>query len=93
MIRLRAGNPRTFGATTVIPIERVGTSLKTGPGGAWLRATREPVAVVLWDHEGCRAVDVDARSRRIEEFLSMIPELAPLMAQSRSQRRRHAPET
>lgn len=79
MNKLRAGAPITVGRVAVIPIERVRIDSEKLADGYWLNVALEAVAVVICEGGNPRALDVEARERRVDEFLTKIPELEPLL--------------
>lgn len=81
MSELRAGAPITVAGITLIPIERVRIVCEKQPYAYWLNASKEAVAVVICGVEGPRVVDVEARERPIDEFITEIPELESLLAE------------
>jgi hypothetical protein len=80
MNHLHADTPLTVAGVTLISIARVQTSLDTQAYGAWLNATKMPVALVICDPAGPRAVDIEAREVAIESLLAAVPELETLLA-------------
>jgi hypothetical protein len=81
MSELRAGDPVTVAGVTLIPIERLRISAEKQPYAYWLDATKDVYALVICDHQGPRAVDVEAKERPVDEFITEIPELETLLTQ------------
>lgn len=81
MSELRAGAPITVAGITLIPIERVRINSGKQWYAYWLNATKEAVAVVICEREGPRIIDVEARERPIDEFITEVPELESLLTE------------
>ena len=55
---LRVGNPLVIGDVTLVPIERCVLHAHVSDSGCWLSGFKEPVAIIVWDALGFRALDI-----------------------------------
>ncbi|UCD69635.1 MAG: hypothetical protein JSW48_06115 [Betaproteobacteria bacterium] len=74
----RAGEPLRIGRVTLLPIERVSMRAKSAAAHAWLTACKEPLALVVRDAQGIRAIEVTT-ALSIERLRDEIPELDDLI--------------
>jgi hypothetical protein len=78
--RLVAGAPLRVGACTVIPVDRVWAFTHAAKGNAWAAGGREPVAVVVRDGAGTRALDIGGGETALEALLAGVDGLAAALA-------------
>lgn len=79
MSGLVAGAPVHAGGRVVLPVERVW--LQVGPG--WTAGGREPVAVVVQDAAGTRALGVDGTEADLGVLLETVNGLAAALEAAR----------
>jgi hypothetical protein len=80
MNTLRAAAPLHVAGRTVIPVERVWRHEHVHETSAWAALGREPVAVVIRDGEGVRAVDVTGEGVALEALLETVEGLGEVLA-------------
>ncbi len=76
MSALRAGTPVRAGGVCLIPVERVWLHQHAHSGAVWAAGGREPVAVVIRDSKGLRAVDVAGEAVELDKLLGDVDGLA-----------------
>lgn len=79
MDRLLACEPIRIGSVTLLPIERVTLRTQATATHALLTASKQPVALVVRDSCGIRAIHFGAELS-IEQMRAQIPELDDLFA-------------
>lgn len=77
---LRAGTPVTVGAVTLLPIERVVTHARQSNSSVWFSVSKEPLALVIRDADGIRAIETDTAGVSLEQLRAEIPELDAVLA-------------
>jgi hypothetical protein len=77
---LRAGTPVTVGSVTLLPIERVVTHTSQGSTSVWFSVSKDPVALVVRDAYGIRAIETDTAGVSLEHLRAEIPELDAVLA-------------
>jgi hypothetical protein len=73
---LRAAAPLHVAGCTLIPVERVWRH----EHATWITGGREPVAVVIRDGEGVRAMDVTGEGVALEALLEKVEGLGEALA-------------
>lgn len=73
---LVAGTPLRVGPCTVVAVERVWTFAHAAGEGAWAAGGREPVAVVVRDGSGTRALDLEGGVADLDDLLARADGLA-----------------
>lgn len=76
----RAGAPVSVGAAILLPIERVVLSAELSAGLAWITALKEPVALILRDGSGIRALDIGAGPVSLDPLRDKVPGLDAVLA-------------
>lgn len=76
---VRAGKPITVGAATLIPIERTCVSGAGTQAGAVFSASKGVAGIVVSVGKNRYALDLTGEQVPMEEYLSQVPELAPLL--------------
>lgn len=78
--RLAAGKPITVAGITLIPIVRLRIDAAHLPYSYLFNATKTAQAVVICGPESPpRVMDMEARECRLDDYLTILPELASLM--------------
>ena len=75
MTRLQPGAPIVVGDATLIIIERLSIEADSTGIACWLRASKEPYALVIRDTHGLRAQDMTGRQLSITELIDDVPGL------------------
>lgn len=73
---LRVGAPIHTAGVCLIPVERVWLHQHVRDGAAWAAGGQEPVAVVIREAEGLRAVNVAGEGVPLEALLADVDGLA-----------------
>lgn len=76
MTRLVAGPPLRVGGRTLVAVARVWLHAHAAGGRAWAAGGREPVAVVVRDGSGTRALGVGGGEIPLEALLAEVDGLA-----------------
>jgi uncharacterized spore protein YtfJ len=77
---LRAAAPLHVAGRTLIPVERVWRHEHVHGANGWAALGREPVAVVIRDGDGVRAVDVMGEGVPLEALLETVEGLGEVLA-------------
>ena len=80
MSELRVGSPVTIGEVSIIPVERVRVYSNKMSQGYWLYGLKEPVAMVISDPQGVKAVDMQACELSLSELVRDAPDLEAILA-------------
>jgi len=80
MAALRAAGPVRVGDVTLVPVERTEILSSTGDAGLWMRAVREPVAIVVCDAGGLRALAMDSSELALDTLIGKTPNLGEVLA-------------
>ncbi len=75
MNELRAGTPVIIGERTIVPIERVTVLSDKVHHCSWFSGLKEPVAIVVIEPGGLRAIDMKACDLSINELARNVPDL------------------
>lgn len=76
----RAGRPLRVGDVTLLPVERAVIRSGAGDAGCWLGALKAPVAVVVCDAGGVRALGPDSAALALDALVAETPGLADVLA-------------
>jgi hypothetical protein len=76
---LVAGPPLRVGPCTVVAVTRVWLRAEDGRRGRWAAGGREPVAVVVRDGSGVRALDVGGGEADLAALLAEVDGLAAVL--------------
>lgn len=79
MAMLRAGDPVKVGDVTLIPIERTAIRLDPVEHWGWIGAFKAPVAVVVHDADGIRAMAADSSEIELDTLVKETPNLSALL--------------
>jgi hypothetical protein len=80
MIRHRLGEPIHFDRISLVPVECISVEPTVAPHGRWISATKEPVAVLVRDDSGIRAIGMDGRALPVSELPGRVEGLAEWLA-------------
>lgn len=80
MSDLRAGPAVTVSGVTIIPIEKVHAATHRLLRGIWGCGFKEPIAVVICDARGQRALDCVGGELPLGELMTKVPGLETIMA-------------
>lgn len=78
----RVGPPVTFGAVTLLPIERIVLHSDRGSARIWFSAAKEPYALIVRDAGGIRAVDMGAVAVSLEALRERVEGLDAVLGVS-----------
>jgi hypothetical protein len=81
MEALRAGKPLRVGDVTLVLIERSGIESDSGDAGCWMSAFKEPVAVVVCDAGGVRAIAVESSEIALDALMRETPNLGAILSE------------
>jgi hypothetical protein len=81
MAALRAGSPLRVGDVTLVPVERVRIRSDQRDAGCWMSAFKEPVAVVVCDAGGVRALAVESSEIALDVLIRETPNLAAILSE------------
>jgi uncharacterized spore protein YtfJ len=73
---LAAGAPLAVGERTLVPVVRAWVRGAPAGGGAWAAGGKEPVAVVVRDAGGTRALDLEGGEADLAALLETVEGLA-----------------
>jgi hypothetical protein len=76
---LVAGPPVRVGPCTVVAVDRVWLRAEDGRRGRWAAGGREPVAVVVRDGSGTRALDMGGGEVGLDALLEQVDGLAAVL--------------
>lgn len=79
-VTFRAGAPLAVGPAILLPIERVVLSAELSAGLAWVTALKEPVALIVRDAGGIRALDIGAGPLSLDTLREKLPGLDAVLA-------------
>ena len=74
------GEPCRIGAVVLLPVERARLAGGALGGGRWIYASKEPVAVVVDDAGGVRALDLAGRILSLPVLCQRVEGLAEALA-------------
>lgn len=80
MDELRAGTPVGTGNITLVPIEHYSIQSDRGDKGCWFSAHKEPVAIIICDGIGVRAVNVHANEISVDSLIDKIEGLDEVLS-------------
>ena len=75
MKELRVGTSVVIGEITIVPIERVSISSDKVHHCSWFSGLKEPVAIVVIESGGLRAIDMKACDLSLVELARNVPGL------------------
>lgn len=76
---LRPGASLRIGGASVLAIERVAVRSSHGEAWGWISAVVEPVAVVVRDPLGTRAIGMDGAPMELGTLVERVPGLAAIL--------------
>lgn len=76
MNALRAASPLRVAGVEIVPVVRVWLHRHAGEGGVWAAGGREPVAVVIRDASGLRAMNMAGEEVTLDTLLETVEGLA-----------------
>ncbi len=80
METLRAQRPLRVGAVTLVPVMRAAIRSGSGAAGCWITAVAEPVAIVMRDASGTRALAADRSEIALETLIAQTPNLEAILS-------------
>lgn len=80
MSELHAGAPVRVSGVTMIPVEKVSRDRYPLRQGFWMYLAKEPVAVVICDAGGRRALDLSGRELELARLFADVPGLEETVA-------------
>lgn len=80
MDTLRATGPLRVGDVALVLIERSEMRSGAGDAGCWMSAVKEPMAVVVSDSGGTRALAMDASEIALDDLVKETPNLDAILA-------------
>lgn len=81
MAALRAACPLRVGEVTLVVVERTGIWSDRGDAGCWMSAIKLPVAVVVWDAGGVRALATDSSDIALDDLIEETPNLGTILSE------------
>jgi uncharacterized spore protein YtfJ len=68
------------GDVTLVPVERTGMRSGGGDAGYWMSAFKEPLAVVVCDAAGVRALAMDSSEIALDTLIEGTPNLGAILS-------------